>query len=90
MQAYTNKPQGTFVKAVDGDWNVCVRLRARAHVYVLRTLITKDKILPFSNYNAEIHIFINNFAAHLVPCGGTPIANHWLILHHSASYSICS
>jgi hypothetical protein len=44
---------------------------------VLRILIAKDEILPFSNYNVRIHNLLQKFAAHLKPCGGTPIAKHW-------------
>jgi hypothetical protein len=42
-------------------------------VCVLRILITNDKILPFSNYNVRIYNLLQKFAAHLKPCGGTPV-----------------
>jgi hypothetical protein len=45
-------------------------------VCVLRILITKDKILPFSNYNLRIYNFLHKFAARLKPCSGTPVAEH--------------
>jgi hypothetical protein len=44
-------------------------------VCVLRILITKDKILPFCKYNVQIY-FLQKIAAHLKPCGGTPVAGH--------------
>jgi hypothetical protein len=40
-------------KTID-DEPVCVCVC----VYVLRNLITKDKILPFSNYNVRIYNFL--------------------------------
>jgi hypothetical protein len=46
------------------------------YIYILRILITKDKILPFSNYNVRIYNFLYKFAEHLKPCGGTPVAEH--------------
>jgi hypothetical protein len=48
-------------------------------VCVLRILITKNNILPFSNYNVRIYNFLQKFAAHLKPCGGTPLAEHWTV-----------
>jgi hypothetical protein len=56
-------------KTID-DEPVCVC------VCVLRILTTKDKILYFSNYNVRIYSFLQKFAAHLTPCGGTPVAEH--------------
>jgi hypothetical protein len=47
-------------------------------VCVLQILITKDKILSFSNNNVRIYSFLQKFAAHLKSYGGTPIAEHWL------------
>jgi hypothetical protein len=49
MQAYVNKTQHTLDKTID-DKPVCV--------CVLRILITKDKMLPFSNYNVRIYNFL--------------------------------
>jgi hypothetical protein len=37
---------------------VCVYVCVRTCVYVLRILIMKDNILPFSNYNARIYNFL--------------------------------
>jgi hypothetical protein len=48
MQAYENKTQHMLNKTID-DEPVCVC------AYVLRILITKDKILSFSNYNVRIY-----------------------------------
>jgi hypothetical protein len=56
MQAHENKPQHMLGKTVD---------HAPVYMCVLRNLITKDKILPFSNYNARICNFLQRFAAHL-------------------------
>jgi hypothetical protein len=47
-------------------------------VCVLRILITKDKILSFSNYTMRIYNLLK-IAANLKPCGGTPVAEHWPI-----------
>jgi hypothetical protein len=33
-------------------------------VFILRIIITKDKILPFSNYKVRIYNFLQNFAAY--------------------------
>jgi hypothetical protein len=51
MQAYENKTQHILNKTID-DEPVSVR------VCVLQSLITKDKILPFSNYNMRIYNFL--------------------------------
>jgi hypothetical protein len=56
-------------KTID-DKSVCVC------VCVLRIVITKDKILSFSNYNVRIHNLLIKFALHLKPCGGTPVSEH--------------
>jgi hypothetical protein len=48
MQAYENKTQHMLNKII-GYEPLCV--------CVLRTLITKDKILPFSNYNVRTYNF---------------------------------
>jgi hypothetical protein len=54
-----------FDKTIDELLCVCV--------CVLQILITKDKILPFSNFNIQLLI---KFAIHLYRCGGTPVAKH--------------
>jgi hypothetical protein len=55
--------------------NVCVCVCVC--VCVLRILITKNKILLFSNHSAQICNFIQKFAAKLKPCAGTSVAVRW-------------
>jgi hypothetical protein len=47
------------------------------YVCVLRIPITKDKMMFFSNYNVQVYNSLQKFAAHLKPCGGTQVAEHW-------------
>jgi hypothetical protein len=47
MQAYENKTQRILNQTNDDE-----------PVFALRILITKDKILPFSNYNMRIYSFL--------------------------------
>jgi hypothetical protein len=49
MQVYENKTLHMLDKTIDDE---------AACVCVLRILITKDKILPFSNYNVRICSFL--------------------------------
>jgi hypothetical protein len=74
FKALPNKNEGkwkqnfTHVEKNYRRWNsACVC------VCVLRILITKDKKLFFSEYNMRIHSFLQKFAAHLIPCGSTPV-----------------
>jgi hypothetical protein len=57
-------------------WIKLSMMNQRARVCVLRILITKYNILPFSNYNVQIYNFLSKFAARLKPCFGTPVAEH--------------
>jgi hypothetical protein len=46
-------------------------------VYVCSTNSNYGRqILPFYNYNVRIYNYLQKFAAHLKPCGGTPVAEH--------------
>jgi hypothetical protein len=49
MHAFENKTQHMMNKTIDAE---------PMYVSVLQILITKDKILPFSNYNVRIHNFL--------------------------------
>jgi hypothetical protein len=39
-----------------------------------KTIDDERQELPFSNYDVRICNFLQKFAAHLQPCGGTPVA----------------
>jgi hypothetical protein len=81
MQAYENETLHMFSKTI-GDKScacVCVCVCARARVCVLRIPITKDKILPFSNYKVRMYSFLQKYAAHLKPSSVTTVSEHWSV-----------
>jgi hypothetical protein len=64
VQTDENKTWNTLNQTIDGE---------PFYVRVTNS-VTEVKLLPFSDPNVRIYNFLQKFAAHLKPCGSTPVA----------------